>query len=58
MDRHGVDAGELDSGVLDVFLADHVDRYGHLPSAGVMPLLDHLRVWVWRARAYETPIAG
>jgi integrase/recombinase XerD len=25
------------------FRADHVDRYGHLPSAGVMPLLDYLR---------------
>jgi hypothetical protein len=41
--RHGVDAGELDSGVLNAFLADHVDWYGQLPSAGVMPLLDHLR---------------
>ncbi len=43
MDRHDVDAGELASDVLDVFLADHVDRHGHLPSAGMMPLLDYLR---------------
>jgi site-specific recombinase XerD len=43
MDRHGVHAGELDSDVLNAFLADHVDRYGQLPSAAVMPLLDYLR---------------
>jgi integrase/recombinase XerD len=41
MDRHDIDAGELDSGVLNAFLGDHVD--GYLPSAGVMPLLDYLR---------------
>ena len=43
MDRHDVDVGELDSDVLNSFLADHVDRYGQLPSAGVMPLLEYLR---------------
>jgi hypothetical protein len=43
MDRHDVDAAELDSDVLNAFLADHVDRYGQLPSAGVMPLLVYLR---------------
>jgi hypothetical protein len=43
MDRRDVDAGELDSDVLNAFLADHVDRYGQLPSAAVMPLLDYLR---------------
>lgn len=43
MDRRGVDAGELDSGLLHAFLADHVERYGQRPSAGVMPLLDYLR---------------
>jgi hypothetical protein len=43
MDRNDVDARELDRDVLNAFLADHVDRYGQLPSAGVMPLLDYLR---------------
>ena len=43
MDRHDVEAGELNSDVLNAFIADHVDRYGQLPSAGVMPLLDYLR---------------
>jgi hypothetical protein len=33
MDRHDVDAGEVDRDVLNAFLADHVDRYGQLPSA-------------------------
>ena len=43
MDCRDVDAEQLNGGVLNAFLADHVDRYGHLPSAGVMPLLDYLR---------------
>jgi hypothetical protein len=43
MDRHDIDAGGLDSDVLNAFLADHVGRYGQLPSAGLMPLLDYLR---------------
>jgi hypothetical protein len=43
MDRHDLDAGKLDSDMLNAFLADHGDRYRQLPSAGVMPLLDYLR---------------
>jgi hypothetical protein len=43
MDSRDIDDERLNGEVLKVFLADHVDRYGHLPSAGVMPLLDYLR---------------
>lgn len=43
MDRHDIDAEQLNDRVLSAFLADHVDRHGHLPSAGVMPLLGYLR---------------
>jgi hypothetical protein len=43
MDRHDVDVGRLDSGAVETFLGDYVDRHGHLPQAGVMPLLDYLR---------------
>ena len=31
------------TGGLKAFLTDHVDNSGHLPSAGVMPLLQYLR---------------
>lgn len=43
MDREDVDVEQLDDDVLKAFLADHVDQFGRLPSAGVMPLLDYLR---------------
>ena len=43
MDRHDVDAAQLNNDVLKAFLADHVDEHGHLPTAGVMPLLKYLR---------------
>jgi site-specific recombinase XerD len=43
MDRHDIDAEQLNDGVLSLFLTDHVDRHGQLPSAGVMPLLGYLR---------------
>jgi site-specific recombinase XerD len=43
MERQDVDVERLTDGVLKMFLADHVDEHGHLPSAGVMPLLDYLR---------------
>ena len=43
MDRHDVDVAQLNSDVLKAFLADHVDEHGHLPTAGVMPLLEYLR---------------
>jgi hypothetical protein len=43
MDSRDIDADNLSSEVIKAFLADHVDRYGHRPSAGVMPLLDYLR---------------
>jgi hypothetical protein len=43
MDSRNIDAEQLNGDVLTAFLADHVDRYGHLPSAGVMPVLDYLR---------------
>jgi len=42
MDRDDVDVGQLDDDVLKAFLADHVDQFGRLPSAGVIPLLDYL----------------
>ena len=41
MDREDVDVEQLDDDVLKAFLADHVDQFGRLPSAGVMPLLDY-----------------
>ncbi len=43
MDRKDVDVDQLNDEVLQAFLADHVAEHGHLPSAGVMPLLDYLR---------------
>jgi site-specific recombinase XerD len=43
MDRHDIEVGQLDGGAVKAFLVDHVDRHGHLPSAGAMPLLDYLR---------------
>jgi site-specific recombinase XerD len=43
MDREGLDADQLNGGVIEAFLAAHVKEHGHLPSAGVMPLLDYLR---------------
>jgi hypothetical protein len=43
MDREGLDADQLNGGVMKAFLAAHVKEHGHLPSAGVMPLLDYLR---------------
>jgi hypothetical protein len=43
MDRQEIDIEDLKEHVLRAFLADHVDRYGQLPSAGVMPLLAYLR---------------
>ena len=43
MDSRDIDAEQLNGEVLKAFLADHVDRHGQLPSAGVMPLLDYLR---------------
>jgi hypothetical protein len=41
--RHDVDVAHLNNDVLKAFLADHVDEHGHLPTAGVMPLLEYLR---------------
>jgi site-specific recombinase XerD len=43
LDGHDVDVGQLDDEVVRAFLADYVRQYGHLPTAGVMPLLDYLR---------------
>ena len=43
MDRHDTPVGELNGDVVHAFLEDHVSQYGHLPTAGVMPLLDYLR---------------
>ena len=43
MDRHDIEAEQLNDGAFSAFLADHVDRHGQLPWAGVMPLLDYLR---------------
>jgi hypothetical protein len=43
MDSRGIDAEQLNGEVSKAFLADHVDRYAHLPSTGVTPVLDHLR---------------
>ena len=43
MDRHDIDAEQLNDDVLSLFVTDHVDRHGQLPSAGVMPLLGYLR---------------
>jgi hypothetical protein len=43
MDRHDIDAEQLNADALNAFLAEHVDRHGQLPSAGVMPLLGYLR---------------
>jgi hypothetical protein len=41
MDRHHVEVERLSVREVKRFLADHVDRYGRLPSAGVMPMLDY-----------------
>lgn len=35
--------GQLNSAVVKTFLAAHVADHGHLPSSGVMPLLEYLR---------------
>jgi site-specific recombinase XerD len=43
MDRHDTPVGELNGDVVHAFLEDHVNQYGHLPTASVMPLLDYLR---------------
>lgn len=43
MDREGLDVDQLDRGAVEAFLAAHVRAHGHVPSAGVMPLLDYLR---------------
>lgn len=43
MDSRDIDAERLDGEVLKAFLADHVARYGRLPSASVMPLLEYSR---------------
>jgi hypothetical protein len=43
MEREGVDCDRLDVGVVKAFLAAHLNCYGRLPTAGVMPLLDYLR---------------
>ena len=43
MDRQDVVVEQFNNDALKAFLADHADEYGHLPSAGVMPLLDYLR---------------
>ena len=43
MDRRDVAVAHLTNDVLKAFLADHVDEHGHLPKAGVMPLLEYLR---------------
>jgi hypothetical protein len=57
MHRHDVDVAQLNNDVLKAFLADHVDEHGHLPTAGVMPLLEYFSRnesrrrtnWGWRA---------
>lgn len=43
MDREELKVEQLNDDVLEAFLADHVAEHGHLPSAGVMPLLEYLR---------------
>jgi|SRR5450755_2609643 len=43
MESRDIDAKHLNDEVIRAFLADHVDRHGQLPSAGVMPVLDYLR---------------
>ena len=43
MDRQGLDVDQLDRGAIEAFLAAHVTAHGHVPTAGVMPLLDYLR---------------
>ncbi len=44
MDREGLDVDQLNCGAVEAFLAAHVRAHGHLPTAGVMPLLDYLRI--------------
>ena len=43
MDREELGVEQLSDDVLRAFLADHVAEHGHLPSAGVMPMLAYLR---------------
>jgi site-specific recombinase XerD len=43
MDRQGLDVDQLDRGAIEAFLAARVRAHGHVPTAGVMPLLDYLR---------------
>jgi len=43
MDREKLSVEQLSDDVVRAFLADHVAEHGHLPSAGVMPLLAYLR---------------
>lgn len=43
MDREGLAVDQLDRGAVEAFLAAHAREHGHLPTAGVMPLLDYLR---------------
>lgn len=43
MERQDVDVDQLDDGVVEAFLADHVKDRGRLPTASVLPLLDYLR---------------
>jgi site-specific recombinase XerD len=43
MAREKVTVDRLGDGVVDAFLADHVNERGRLPSASVLPLLGYLR---------------
>lgn len=43
MTREGVHVAQLDAGVVGAFLADHVKDRHRLPTASLVPLLDHLR---------------
>ncbi len=43
MDRHDTPVDELNGDAVQAFLEDHVNQYGHLPTASVMPLLDRLQ---------------
>jgi hypothetical protein len=43
MDREELAIDDLGGEVLKAFLAAYVRDHGHLPSAGVMPLLEYLR---------------
>ena len=43
MAREELDDDHLDASAVKGFLASHVEDQGHLPTAGVLPLLDYLR---------------